>query len=151
MHIIKRVMVMSLKTEEFKTFVKNHPGLKKLIYEEHKSWQTLFEEWTLFGEEHEMWEKYLDGDILIDKTDDVKNVKEPTNQTSKEMSSNIGEIIKTCVNYVKKLDTDSVTKTVNNVQKLMSLVAGLGAVNTVNAQNKMTGDPLFDKRFDEWY
>ena len=144
-------MVMSLKTEEFKTFVKNHPGLKKLIYEEHKSWQTLFEEWTLFGEEHEMWEKYLDGDILIDKTDDVKNVKEPTNQTSKEMSSNIGEIIKTCVNYVKKLDTDSVTKTVNNVQKLMSLVAGLGAVNTVNAQNKMTGDPLFDKRFDEWY
>ena len=33
----------------------------------------------------------------------------------------------------------------------MSLVAGLGAVNTVNAQNKMTGDPLFDKRFDEWY
>lgn len=140
-------MAMSLKTEEFKAFVKTHPGLKKLVYDEHKSWQSIFEEWTLFGEKNEMWDKYQSSDEKI--TSD-EAVKEESEKPSKEMS-NIGDIIKTCVNYVKKLDTDSVTKTVNNVQKLMSLVAGLGAVNTVNTQNKMTGDPLFDKRFDEWY
>ena len=141
---------MSLKTDEFKAFVKNHPGLKKSVYEEHKSWQSIFEEWTLFGPDNEMWNKYESDYVLEDSNETQTAVKEEKIQSSGNMS-NLCEIVKTCVNYVKKLDTDSVTKTVNNVQKLMSLVAGLGAVNTVNAQNKMTGDPLFDKRFDEWY
>ena len=60
-----------------------------------------------------MWDKYQSSDEKI-TSDEV--VKEESKKPSKEMS-NIGDIIKTCVNYVKKLDTDSVTKTVNNVQK----------------------------------
>ena len=55
--------------------------------------------------------------------------------------------------YVKKINPDNVTKTITNIQKIMALVAGVGAANTVNAakSNKLTGDPLFDRRFDEWY
>jgi hypothetical protein len=62
-------------------------------------------------------------------------------------------MLKTCVTYVKKINPDSIAKTVTNVQKLMALVAGIGAANTVNASktNKLTGDPLFDRKFDDWY
>ena len=139
---------MSAKTEEFKSFVKMHPGLKKLVYKDQKSWQSIFEEWMLLGSENDIWNEYKD-DVVIETKEQI-NTNTKKNQSDSNVA-NVGEMIKTCVNYIKKIDTDSVAKTVNNIQKLMTLVAGLGAVNTVNAQTKMTGDPLFDKRFDEWY
>ena len=50
------------------------------------------------------------------------------------------------------MNFSSTSKAVTNIQKIMSLVAGIGAANTANlASKKMTGDPLFDKKFDEWY
>lgn len=139
---------MSQAIDDFKAFVKVHPGLKKLVYDEHKSWQSIFEEWSLLGPEHETWLRYVDEDVQIEAH--KESVSKPKVEASKEVMQ-LGDMIKTCVNYVKKIDPDSVTKTVNNIQKLMSLVAGIGAANTINAKNKMTGDPLFDKRFDEWY
>ena len=62
-------------------------------------------------------------------------------------------ITKCTIELLKKINPDSITKTVNNVQKLMALVAGIGAANTFKAAkgNKLTGDPLFDKKFDDWY
>ena len=71
---------------------------------------------------------------------------------TKEMAQ-LGDMLKTCVNYVKKINPDNISKTVTNVQKMMALVAGIGAANTAKAAkgNKLTGDPLFDKKFDDWY
>ena len=137
---------MSQKTEEFKEFVKSHPGLKQVVYEEKKSWQSLFEEWSLLGATT-VWDKYKDGNVKEDVSVDKPNVF-----VSKE-TQQIGDMLKTCMNYVKKINPDNVTKTITNIQKIMALVAGVGAANTVNAakSNKLTGDPLFDRRFDEWY
>ena len=93
-----------------------------------------------------MWEKYKDGTIKEDTT------AKPNIFVSKE-TQQIGDILKSCIGYVKKINPDNLTKTITNVQKLMALVAGIGAANTANAakSNKLTGDPLFDRRFDEWY
>lgn len=138
---------MSQKTEQFKAFVKNHPGIKKLVYESNKSWQSLFEEWTLYGD-GDRWDKYKDENVDIKKEDAIINKSSPV---SKEVSQ-LGDMLKTCINYAKKINPDSISKTVTNIQKIMSLVAGIGAANTANLANKkMTGDPLFDKKFDEWY
>ena len=137
---------MSQKTEEFKEFVKSHPELKRVIYEEKKTWQSLFEEWSLLGSSS-TWDKYKDGN-----TEKEDSVQKPNIFVSKE-TQQIGDMLKTCMNYVKKINPDNVTKTITNIQKIMALVAGVGAANTVNAakSNKLTGDPLFDRRFDEWY
>ena len=137
---------MSQKTEEFKEFVKSHPELKRVIYEEKKPWQSLFEEWSLLGSSS-TWDKYKDGN-----TEKEDSVQKPNIFVSKE-TQQIGDMLKTYMNYVKKINPDNVTKTITNIQKIMALVAGVGAANTVNAakSNKLTGDPLFDRRFDEWY
>lgn len=139
---------MSQKTEQFKEFLKSHPGLKNLIYEKEKTWQSLFEEWVLYGNS-EVWDKYKDENIKIEKedTDINKNVV-----VSKE-AAQLGDMLKTCINYVKKINPDTISKTVTNVQKVMALVAGIGAANTAKAAStqKLTGDPLFDRKFDEWY
>ena len=140
-------MFMSHKTEEFKTFVKSHPGIKKLVYESNKTWQSLFEEWVLYGNS-DVWDKYKDENVEIIKEEPTINKSVPV---SKEVSQ-LGDMLKTCINYAKKINPDSISKTVTNVQKIMSLVAGIGAANTANlASKKMTGDPLFDKKFDQWY
>jgi hypothetical protein len=138
---------MSQKTEQFKEFIKEHPGLKKLVYGESKTWQSLFEEWILYGNS-DVWEKYKDKDVKIEKEDiDINKIP-----ISKE-AAQVGDILKTCINYAKKINPDTISKTVTNVQKIMSIVAGLGAASTAKAatNNKMTGDPLFDRKFDEWY
>ena len=138
---------MSQKVLEFKEFVKKYPTIKKAMDIKGKTWQDLFEEWTLLGSEA-TWNNYKEGE------DEIKNNSTPKTSlpVTKEMAQ-IGDMIKTCVNYVKKINPDNVSKTVTNVQKMMALVAGIGAANTAKAArgNKMTGDPLFDKKFDDWY
>ena len=139
---------MSQKIEEFKEFVKKRPEIKKVIDSKQKTWQNLFEEWTLLGSEA-TWDNYKGEGDGSTKTSSTSKTTIPV---SKEMAQ-LGDMLKACVGYVKKINPDSVAKTVNNVQKLMALVAGIGAANTVKAAkgNKLTGDPLFDKKFDDWY
>ena len=132
---------MSQKIEEFKKYIKENPNLKIKVDKRETTWQELFEEWTIIG-------KVDTGGESVKET-----VKTTSNiPVTKEMAQ-LGDMIKTCVNYVKKINPDSISKTVTNIQKLMALVAGIGAANTVKAAkgNKMTGDPLFDKKFDDWY
>lgn len=134
---------MSRKIEEFKEYIKQHPEVREIIQSKNKTWQNLFEEWSLLGNIESGSNNSKDGEGEIKKT---------TIPVSKEMAQ-IGDMVKTCVNYVKKINPDNISKTVTNVQKLMALVAGIGAANTAKAAkgNKMTGDPLFDKKFDDWY
>ena len=139
---------MSQKIEEFKEFVKARPEIKKVIDSKQKTWQNIFEEWTLLGS-NATWDTYKgEGDVNM-KTSSTSKATIPV---SKEMAQ-LGDMLKACVSYVKKINPDSIAKTVNNVQKLMALVAGLGVANTAKAAktNKLTGDPLFDKKFDDWY
>ena len=142
---------MSQKTEQFKEFIKAHPGLKKLVYNESKTWQSLFEEWTLYGNS-DVWDKYKNEDVKIEKIEKDDSEINKNIPVSKE-AAQVGDLIKTCINYVKKINPDNISKTVTNVQKIMGLVAGIGAANTLKASSgkKMTGDPLFDRKFDEWY
>ena len=138
---------MSQKIEAFKEFVKQHPTIKNIIGKNKKTWQELYEEWSLLGPE-KTWNNYVEGESEMRESSTTKNPL----LANKEMAQ-LGDMIKTCVNYVKKINPDSISKTVTNVQKMMALVAGIGAANTVKAAkgNKMTGDPLFDKKFDDWY
>lgn len=128
---------MSAKLDEFKEFVKKHPLLKGMVQNNEKTWQQLFEDYCILGEE----------------AFPEAEVKEEVKETKKETKSSTTEdFIKTMVGYVKKIDPDQVTKTVTSIQKVLELFGGIGGAATGSAlAKKSTGDPLFDKRFDEWY
>jgi hypothetical protein len=57
-----KVILVGQTSEEavksFKTFVRNHPELIKGVKEQEKSWKDVFDEYVLFGEDHEIWEAY---------------------------------------------------------------------------------------------
>lgn len=44
--------------DDFKAFVKKHPKLASIKKENNLSWQDLFEEWVLYGEDQEFWKEY---------------------------------------------------------------------------------------------
>lgn len=129
---------MSAKLDEFKEFVKKHPLIKGMVDSKQKTWQELYEDYCMLGEEAFPEEQ----------------VKETAVEVKKETKSSgaTEDLIKTVVGYVKKIDPDQVTKTVTSIQKVLELFGGLGGAATGSAlAKKSTGDPLFDKRFDEWY
>ena len=120
--------MMSEKMDQFKEFVASHPLLKFEVRDGKRTWQNIFEEWTLYGEEP--FSKYIEKDTRIESVEGQ-------------------ETIRTIVNYIKKINPDSITKTLNNAQKIMSIIQGFQG--KPQSLGKSTGDPLFDKRFDDWY
>ena len=127
---------MSEKLDEFKKFVKAHPLLKNEVQSKRKTWQELYEDFVILGES-----AFDEEEVKVSKT----------KETKKEASST-EDMIKTIIGYVKKIDPDQVTKTVTSIQKVLELIGSFGAGSASTAlAKKSTGDPLFDKRFDDWY
>ncbi|MDE5867934.1 MAG: YlbD family protein [Anaeroplasmataceae bacterium] len=130
---------MSAKLDEFKEFVKKHPLIKGMVDSKQKTWQELFEDYCMLGEE-----AFPEEQVKEETAVEVKKETKSSGATE--------DLIKTVVGYVKKIDPDQVTKTVTSIQKVLELFGGIGGAATGSAlAKKSTGDPLFDKRFDEWY
>ena len=129
---------MSVKLDEFKEFVKRHPLIKLQVLNKEKTWQQLYEDYCILGES------------AFEKTDTVEEINEVKTETKKPSTTE--DVIKSLMGYVKKIDPDQVTKTVTSIQKVLELFGGIGGAAAGSAlAKKSTGDPLFDKRFDDWY
>ncbi|MBO6145173.1 MAG: hypothetical protein J6O62_00015 [Bacilli bacterium] len=110
---------MSLK-DEFKLFVKKHPELIDKVNKNETSWQKLFEIYSLYGEEDNVWNKYF----------------------NKE-STSVNDII----NMVKNVDLDSVQKNITNISKALGLVQSLITKDEIN-KDTYTPRPLY-KKFED--
>ena len=129
---------VSEKLEEFKGFIKRHPLLKAEVQSGRKTWQELYEDFVLLGEDS--------------YTEDKTETKEIKKEETKTNSINPENIINSVMGYVKKIDPDTITKTVTSIQKVIELFGSFGAgASSTALTKKSTGDPLFDKRFDQWY
>lgn len=63
MHVFSWGEKMSQKTiEPFKAFVKKHPGLLDEVKKGKWTWKELYEEWQIFGENDQRWERYKQND-----------------------------------------------------------------------------------------
>ena len=130
---------MSAKLDEFKEFVKRHPLMKLQVLNKEKTWQELYEDFCILGTE-----AFTDIDNKPEETKTTEAITKKPSQTE--------DMIKSIMGYVKKIDPDQVTKTVTSIQKVLELFGGLGGAKAGSAlAKKSTGDPLFDKRFDDWY
>lgn len=132
---------MSEKLDEFKQFVKRHPLLKQEVISKRKTWQQLYEEYVILGEDE--FSSFKEAEVKEEE-------QKPVSKAKKDSSTE--DLIKNIVGYVKKIDPDQVTKTVTSIQKVIELFSSFGAGAAASSiAKKSTGDPLFDKRFDEWY
>jgi hypothetical protein len=132
--------------ELFKAFVKKHPKLRDQVREGNHTWQSLYEEWALLGDDDQAWIEY------------EENGSTPTSSASSSSlsSQDNQEFLKSALNYVKKINPDDITKYINNAQKVLGLLQmfnGGGNKNQNQAQQNMRPrrhiDPLF-RRFDDY-
>lgn len=128
--------------DQFKAFVRKHPGLKQEVHSGKKTWQQIYEDWVLFGEEDEGWRQYAQGNQTLSGNQAL---------TSQEGQ----EFLKNALNYVKKLNPDDLTKYINNFQKILGLMQMFNGGNNRGPQRMMNRpprriDPLF-RRYDDYY
>ena len=85
--------------ERFISFVKANPSLVDYVKKNGATWQSLYEVYSLYGEDQDVWSKYIN---------------------SKENS--INEL----VNLIKGINLESVRKVVDGLQRTISLVQEIG-------------------------
>ena len=135
--------MMDQRIEQFKSFVRKHPKLRHLVRNGEYTWQTLYEEWVMLGEEDAYWQDFLPDE------DEIRT-------TSTSNSAEGQEFIRKALNYVKRLNPDDITKYISNIQKVLSLVQMFNGGNRQSQRPPITNyrprrhiDPLF-RRYDEY-
>jgi hypothetical protein len=99
------------KVEEFKMFVRSHPGLIDHVKNGNQSWQDVFTEWNLLGEDHEQWGKYIERKVGVANTKNQAFSKSVTDLS-------VGELL----NMFKNLDIEEVRE---YVSQFSSAVTGI--------------------------
>lgn len=111
--------------QKFKEFVKDHPKLINEVRTEKKSWQELYEEWYLLGEEDGIWKQYKVGN------------------TSKEEKKEKNDFMSTIVSSMKGMDLNQVQQhmssfgeAITNIQQIIGQFKGSNQQQvTGNSQN----------------
>ena len=121
---------MESRIDEFRNFVKKYPKIKDVVKSGNKSWQTLYEDWVMLGEDDSVWDIY-----------------KSTTSTSDFGSKKIDELlttsnIKNVIDYVKKINPDNISKTLNTVQKVLQITQSFG--------NKPSPG-LYNANYNSWW
>ena len=91
--------------EEFKAFVSKYPKVRDDVVNGNITWQNIYEDFVILGPDNEVWNKYKEQkgiDFL--SSDGMKNI----------------------MNYVKKINPDSISKTLNTIQKVLQISQSFG-------------------------
>ncbi len=127
---------MDAQLDQFKQFVRKHPGLRDDVRAKKSTWQTIYEEWYLYGEDDSQWKKY---ETALKSDTDTKEVSTASSssdtggntETKQEGSSPSGsEMMTQAFQYLQKMDMNKVQQTMGTVQqfvKLFQSFSGSGA------------------------
>ena len=152
---------MDSQLDEFTSFVRKYPGLKNDVRSGKATWQSIYEEWYLYGEDDSQWEKYKEvtqeSNQSAPATDKTKSeTKSTTTSNSSSATLSGTEMMAQAFQYLQKMDMNKVQQTMTTVQKFIQLfqtmqggkgagtAAGLGAA----ASQKQSFPGLFSK-FDD--
>jgi hypothetical protein len=106
---------MQSRIDEFREFVKKYPLIKEDVKNNKRTWQSFYEDWVLLGEDDGIWDIYksskTSSDLGNKKLDDLLT------------TSNIKNIVE----YVKKINPDSISKTLNTIQKVLQITQSFGS------------------------
>ncbi|MDE5978211.1 MAG: YlbD family protein [Turicibacter sp.] len=150
---------MDNQLDEFKQFVRKYPGLKYDVRNGKATWQSIYEEWYLYGEEDSQWEKYKEVPNESTTSTTPATTTDTNNKETKSSStSNLSgtEMMTQAFQYLQKMDMNKVQQTMGTVQKFIQLFqsfqggsnAGSGAALGAAASQRQSFPGLFSK-FDD--
>ncbi|KYG35203.1 YlbD family protein [Alkalihalobacillus trypoxylicola] len=133
--------------QQFKEFVKVHPGIVEAIQSNQKTLQQFYEEWTILGDSHEQWGPYKP----------TLNVEEPTNQSESEGSSfnsesnqsqseaSSGETLQQLVSMFKKMNINDLQNHLGQFSSFLGNVQNV--IQTFQKPSSSSGSNSTDRSF----
>ncbi|WP_080846602.1 YlbD family protein [Cytobacillus gottheilii] len=94
--------------EKFKEFVKGHPELVKEVRSGKHTWQELYEDWYLLGEEDTRWNTSNDSDEQKETDEDKKS-----------------DFMATLLGSLKKMDPNQMQGYVQNISQALAAIQGV--------------------------
>ncbi|WP_042356365.1 YlbD family protein [Bacillus rubiinfantis] len=110
---------------QFKEFVKNNPRLIQEVRKGKATWQELYEDWYLLGEDDKRWET-------------VGMASEHTEKTNTEQK---GDFIANIMGMVKKMDANQMQSHLNNLSQAVGALQGVLAQFQQNNNTHNRGTP----------
>lgn len=104
---------MESKLEQFKKFVKDKPYLANEVKDGKISWQTLYETYDIFGEEHEFFKQPEE-----EKTETPQDTETASDTKNKNSEDQISRIVKS----LQKIDTKKISDGLDNVKKIVGMI-----------------------------
>ncbi|MBD8007019.1 YlbD family protein [Bacillus norwichensis] len=95
--------------EQFKAFVKEHPILIKLVRDNEYTWQELYEDWYLLGEDDPKWAQYTNGN-----TSKAGHQKDDNKTWVQQLTG-----------VVKKMDANQMQHHINNLSQAIGAIQGV--------------------------
>lgn len=110
---------------EFKEFVKRHPKLVREVRSNNRTWQDIFDEWQVLGEEDDTWKTY--------KKQNSTNQSSEKNADEKEEGSKKNDFMKQLFGIIENVDMNEVQKHIGNasgaIANIQSLIGQFQANN----------------------
>lgn len=107
--------------EEFKSFIKEHPDLIRLVRNNEYSWQELYEDWYLLGGDDPKWARYKQGvssQAGTQKEEEKKWVQQLTGM-------------------LKKMDANQMQHHINNLSQAIGAIQGVLSQFQGNSQENI--------------
>jgi hypothetical protein len=129
--------------KKFKEFVKTHPELAKEVKEKRKTWQDIYEEWYILGEEDEVWKNYESSTSLNENISEEKT-------TSKNSEKN--DFMSTIFHAIKNMDLNQMqhnistaSEAISNIQQLIKQFQGTPSHSKPSSPKENTHPFFFNK------
>lgn len=100
---------MASRMDEFREFVSNHEKIKEEVRNGKRTWQNIYEDWVILGES------------------EFKEYKTQSKNTTSDLLNN--DNVRKIVDYMKKINPDSISKTLNTIQKVLQITQGISGTN----------------------
>lgn len=108
---------MNSRLEEFREFVNRYPKLRDEVRNGKRTWQNIYEEWVLYGENNPEWQAYRDD-----------SRQGPINRDGNNLNLNL-DSIRNVVGALQRINPDSIYRTLNTVQKVIQIFQSFGGRN----------------------
>ena len=128
-------VIMVEKIDEFKEFVRSHPGLKDEVGTGKSTWQNFYESWYLYGSDDRQWEQYK----AEQSASKPETVKAEVVDTKSELSG--PEMMAQAFEYLQKVDIDKVQKTMGTFQQFIQIFQTMGGKGGGNIASGMLNNP----------
>ena len=105
--------------DEFRVFVQKHPLLRDEVKSQNRTWQSIYEEWVLYGEGNDFWKAY--------------EAPLQTQDTTPKPTLFGADGVKSVINNIKKVNPEKLNNTLNSVQKVIQIAQSVTGTKQASA------------------